>query len=158
FPRYQSERTTTLCRAGESSASVVGWETTPVPQGLRDAAPVERWRDPHHHPTGQTGTVPTAQDLPPVGGARPSNPLSARHGKRSNDLTLRFRGRGKHAVPAITAQTLADWLSKAVERSLHIQELGLPAGFPRFKAPHRAPQHPPAAPCSGSRCVTGWRR
>ena len=38
----------------------VWWETTPVPQALRDAPPLERWRDPSQHPTGQTGT---AQDL-----------------------------------------------------------------------------------------------
>src|SRR5262249_10689187 len=45
---------------GEQRAPGWGGETTPVPQALRAAPPLERWRDPSQHPTGQTGT---AQDL-----------------------------------------------------------------------------------------------
>ena len=51
------------------------------------------------------------------------------------DLTARFKGRGGEAVPATTVQTLADRLSKALKRYLHLQDLGMPAGFPRFKSP-----------------------
>lgn len=53
------------------------------------------------------------------------------------DLTARFKGRGGAHVPATTVQTLADRLSKALKRSLQMKELGLPAGFPRFKTPNR---------------------
>src|SRR5262249_2926090 len=53
------------------------------------------------------------------------------------DLTARFKGRGGEAVPAPTVQTLADRLTKALKRFLQMNELGLPCGFPRFKAPNR---------------------
>src|SRR5262249_4777304 len=49
------------------------------------------------------------------------------------DLTARFKGCGGGAVPATTVQTLADRLTKALKRFLQMKELGLPAGFPRFK-------------------------
>src|SRR5262249_13102746 len=77
YAPYQSERKPPPLRAGESSTSLVVWETTPVPQCLRDAPPVERWPDPLHQRMGQTGT---AQDLPPVGRVGPSNSLPASHG------------------------------------------------------------------------------
>src|SRR5215470_3853758 len=48
------------------------------------------------------------------------------------DLTARFKGRGGEVVPATTAQTLADRLSKALKRYLQMKDLGLPVGFPRF--------------------------
>lgn len=53
------------------------------------------------------------------------------------DLTARFKGRGGETVPATTVQTLADRLSKALKRYLQRKDLGLPAGFPRFKPPNR---------------------
>jgi putative transposase len=53
------------------------------------------------------------------------------------DLTARFKGRGGEIVPATTVQTLADRLSKALKRYLQLKDLGLPAGFPRFKMPNR---------------------
>jgi putative transposase len=53
------------------------------------------------------------------------------------DLTARFKGRGGEHVPATTVQTLADRLSKALKRYLQMKDLGLPAGFPRFKTPNR---------------------
>ena len=53
------------------------------------------------------------------------------------DLTARFKGRGGDLVPATTVQTLADRLSKALKRYLQMKDLGLPVGFPRFKAPNR---------------------
>lgn len=53
------------------------------------------------------------------------------------DLTARFKGRGGETVPATTVQTLADRLSKALKRYLHLKELGMPCGFPRFKTPNR---------------------
>jgi putative transposase len=53
------------------------------------------------------------------------------------DLTARFKGRGGEAVPATTVQTLADRLSKALNRYLRMKESGLPCGFPRFKTPNR---------------------
>lgn len=53
------------------------------------------------------------------------------------DLTARFKGRGGDVVPATTVQTLADRLSKALNRFLQMKELGLPCGFPRFKTPNR---------------------
>jgi putative transposase len=53
------------------------------------------------------------------------------------DLTATFKGRGGDIVPATTVQMLADRLSKALKRSLHMKELGLPVGFPRFKTPNR---------------------
>jgi transposase len=53
------------------------------------------------------------------------------------DLTARFKGRGGESVPATTVQTLADRLSKALNRYLRCKEAGLPVGFPRFKTPHR---------------------
>jgi putative transposase len=53
------------------------------------------------------------------------------------DLTARFKGRGGDLVPATTVQTLADRLSKALKRYLQMKDLGLPAGFPRFKTPNR---------------------
>src|SRR5262245_34431978 len=53
------------------------------------------------------------------------------------DLTARFKGRGGDAVPATTVQTLAEWLSRALKRYLQVKDLGLPAGFPRFKTPNR---------------------
>jgi putative transposase len=40
-------------------------------------------------------------------------------------------------VPATTVQTLADRLSKALKRYLHMKELGLSCGFPRFKTANR---------------------
>jgi putative transposase len=52
------------------------------------------------------------------------------------DLTARFKGRGGETVPATTVQTLADRLSKALKRYLHLKDLGLPCGFPRFKTPN----------------------
>jgi putative transposase len=53
------------------------------------------------------------------------------------DLTARFKGHGGEVVPATTVQTLADRLSKALNRYLRLKELGLPCGFPRFKTPNR---------------------
>ena len=53
------------------------------------------------------------------------------------DLTARFKGRSGDSVPATTVQTLADRLSQALKRFLQRKELGLPAGFPRFKTPNR---------------------
>ena len=53
------------------------------------------------------------------------------------DLTMRFKGRGGDLVPATTAQSLADRLSKALKRYLQMKDLGLPAGFPRFKTANR---------------------
>jgi putative transposase len=53
------------------------------------------------------------------------------------DLTARFNGRGGADVPATTVQMLADRLNKALKRYLHRNDLGLPAGFPRFKTPNR---------------------
>jgi putative transposase len=53
------------------------------------------------------------------------------------DLTAHFKGRGGESVPATTVQTLADRLSKALKRSLQMKDLGLTAGFPRFKTPNR---------------------
>jgi hypothetical protein len=53
------------------------------------------------------------------------------------DLTARFKGRGGEHVPAATVQTLADRLSKALKRYLHMKDLGVPVGFPRFKTPNR---------------------
>ncbi|HEV8191589.1 MAG TPA: transposase [Ktedonobacterales bacterium] len=53
------------------------------------------------------------------------------------DLTTRFKGRGGEAVPATTAQTLADRLSKALKRFLQMKILGVPVGSPRFKTPNR---------------------
>jgi putative transposase len=53
------------------------------------------------------------------------------------DLTARFRGQGGEAVPASTVQALADRLSKALKRYLHLKGRGLQAGFPRFKTPNR---------------------
>lgn len=53
------------------------------------------------------------------------------------DLTARFKGRGGEAVPATTVQTLADRLGKALKRYLQLKDLGVPAGFPRFKMPNR---------------------
>jgi putative transposase len=53
------------------------------------------------------------------------------------DLTGRFKGRGGEFVPATTVQTLADRLSKALKRYLHMKESGLPSGFPRFKTANR---------------------
>jgi putative transposase len=53
------------------------------------------------------------------------------------DLTARFKGRGGDLVPATTVQTLADRLSKALKRFLHLKEQGIPCGFPRFKTPNR---------------------
>ena len=53
------------------------------------------------------------------------------------DLTARFKGRGGDAVPATTVQTLADRLSKALKRYLHLKDLGLPVGFPRFRTANR---------------------
>src|SRR5215475_9263433 len=53
------------------------------------------------------------------------------------DLNMRFKGRGGDRVPASTVQTLADRLSKALKRYLHMKDLGLPVGFPRFKSPNR---------------------
>src|SRR6185437_4566706 len=53
------------------------------------------------------------------------------------DLTATFKGRGDDFVPATTVQTLADRLSKALKRYLQMKDLGLPAGFPRFKTPNR---------------------
>src|SRR5437763_200506 len=49
------------------------------------------------------------------------------------DLTARFKGRGGEHVPAITVQTLADRLTKALKRFLARKELGWKVGFPRFK-------------------------
>src|SRR5262249_15230631 len=62
---------------GEQRVRVGVWETTPVPQSLRDAPPVERWRDPRHQRTCQTGTAGSSC---PVGRVRPRNPPPARHG------------------------------------------------------------------------------
>jgi putative transposase len=53
------------------------------------------------------------------------------------DLNLGFKGRGGELVPATTVQMLSDRLSKALKRYLQAKELGLPAGFPRFKTPNR---------------------
>ncbi len=53
------------------------------------------------------------------------------------DLTARFKGRGGEVVPATTVQTLADRLSRALSRFLKMKDLGLHAGFPRFKPPNR---------------------
>ena len=53
------------------------------------------------------------------------------------DLTATVKGRGGDFVPATTVQTLADRLSKALKRYLQMKDLGLPAGFPRFKTPNR---------------------
>ncbi len=53
------------------------------------------------------------------------------------DLTAHFKGRGGDLVPATTVQTLADRLSRALKRFLQMKDLGLPAGFPRFKTPNR---------------------
>jgi putative transposase len=53
------------------------------------------------------------------------------------DLTAQFKGRGGDAVPATTVQTLADRLSKALTRYLQMRDLGVPCGFPRFKAANR---------------------
>lgn len=53
------------------------------------------------------------------------------------DLNLRFKGRGGEAVPASTVQMLSDRLSKALKRYLHLKDLGLSVGFPRFKTPNR---------------------
>jgi len=53
------------------------------------------------------------------------------------DLTARFKGRGGDVVPATTVQTLADRLSKALERYLQLKDLGVHCGFPRFKTPNR---------------------
>src|SRR5262245_17012210 len=53
------------------------------------------------------------------------------------DLTARFKGRGGESVAATTVQTLAGRLSRALKRSLHRKDLGLPCGLPRFKAPNR---------------------
>src|SRR5215472_12652599 len=53
------------------------------------------------------------------------------------DLTARFKGRGGETVPATTVQTLADRLAKALKRTLHFKELGMPVGFPRFKTANR---------------------
>jgi putative transposase len=53
------------------------------------------------------------------------------------DLTARFKGRGGDVVPATTVQTLADRLSKALARYLQMKNMGMPCGFPRFKAPNR---------------------
>jgi len=53
------------------------------------------------------------------------------------DLTARFKGRGGERVPATTVQALADRLSQALKRYLQRKDLGLPAGFPRFKPPNR---------------------
>jgi putative transposase len=53
------------------------------------------------------------------------------------DLTARFKGRGGESVPATTVQTLADRLSKALKRYLQLKDLGVPAGFLRFKTPNR---------------------
>jgi putative transposase len=52
-------------------------------------------------------------------------------------LTARFKGYGGDSVPATTVQTLADRLSKALNRYLRMKESGLPCGFPRFKTPNR---------------------
>jgi putative transposase len=40
-------------------------------------------------------------------------------------------------VPATTVQALSNRLSKALKRYLQMRDLGLPAGFPRFKTPNR---------------------
>ena len=53
------------------------------------------------------------------------------------DLTARFKGHGGDAVPATTVQTLADRLSKALNRYIQMKDLGAPVGFPRFKTPNR---------------------
>jgi putative transposase len=53
------------------------------------------------------------------------------------DLTARFKGCGGEIVPATTAQTLADRLSKALKRYLQMKDLGVPVGFPRFKTATR---------------------
>lgn len=49
------------------------------------------------------------------------------------DLTRIFAGRGGEHVPATTVQTLADRLSKSLQRFLARKELALNVGFPRFK-------------------------
>jgi putative transposase len=53
------------------------------------------------------------------------------------DLNMRFKGRGGEHVPATTVQMLSDRLSKALKRALQLKDLGLPVGFPRFKAANR---------------------
>ncbi len=53
------------------------------------------------------------------------------------DLSARFKGRGGESVPATTVQTLADRLSKSLKRFFYLKDLGLPAGFPRFKTANR---------------------
>jgi transposase len=53
------------------------------------------------------------------------------------DLNMRFKGRGGETVPATAVQALSDRLSKALKRYLQMKDLGLPAGFPRFKTPKR---------------------
>ncbi len=49
------------------------------------------------------------------------------------DLTARFKGRGGNSVPATTVQTLADRLSKALNRYLRMKELGAACGVPTFQ-------------------------
>jgi putative transposase len=56
---------------------------------------------------------------------------------RKYDLTASFKGRGGEVVPATTVQTLADRLSKALQRYLQMKDLGASVGFPRFKTANR---------------------
>jgi putative transposase len=57
-------------------------------------------------------------------------------GKYALDAT--FKGRGGEHVPATMVQCLADRLTKAKERFLAAEALGIPdVGFPRFKKPNR---------------------
>src|SRR5262245_48810418 len=81
-----SERKTPPCRAGQSSASLLWWETVPVPQGLRASTPVERWRQPSYQRTGKTVT---AEDLRPVRRVRPTNPQPVGRGAVKSALSSR---------------------------------------------------------------------
>jgi putative transposase len=52
-------------------------------------------------------------------------------------LRTRFKGHGGKHVPAITVQTLADRLDKALRRFTARKELDKKVGFPRFKSANR---------------------
>src|SRR5262249_5406643 len=94
----------------ERSASVLKcwWARRQVPQGLRDAPPIERWRHPSHHRTGQSVT---AKSLPPLRHGQPSSPLPRRQGER---LTSASR-----ALVSIERLPTAEGIWKCLEATGH---------------------------------------
>lgn len=53
---------------------------------------------------------------------------------RKYDLNKEFKGRGANSVPSSSVQCLADRLDKGFSRFFQYRELGIKAGFPRFKS------------------------